>query len=47
MVMPGDDAKFTVKLITPIAMSEKLNFAIRKVEEPLSGVVFRYRVSSI
>ena len=29
MVMPGDDAKFTVKLITPIAMSEKLNFAIR------------------
>ena len=28
MVMPGDDAKFTVKLITPIAMSEKLNFAI-------------------
>ena len=30
MVMPGDDAKFTVKLITPIAMSEKLNFAIRE-----------------
>ena len=30
MVMPGDDAKFTVKLITPIAMAEKLNFAIRK-----------------
>ena len=25
MVMPGDDAKFTVKLITPIAMNEKLN----------------------
>ena len=24
MVMPGDDAKFTVKLITPIAMSEQL-----------------------
>ena len=23
-----DDSKFTVKLITPIAMSEKLNFAI-------------------
>jgi len=30
MVMPGDDAKFNVKLITPIAMSEKLNFAIRE-----------------
>ena len=29
-VMPGDDAKFTVKLITPIAMAEKLNFAIRE-----------------
>jgi len=30
MVMPGDDAKFTVKLITPIAMNNKLNFAIRE-----------------
>jgi len=30
MIMPGDDAKFTVKLITPIAMQEKLNFAIRE-----------------
>ena len=30
MVMPGDDGKFTVKLITPIAMNEKLNFAIRE-----------------
>ena len=30
MVMPGDDAKFTVKLITPIAMSEQLSFAIRE-----------------
>ena len=28
MIMPGDDSKFTVKLITPIAMNEKLNFAI-------------------
>jgi len=26
MVMPGDDAKFTVKLITPIAMAEEINF---------------------
>ncbi len=31
--MPGDDAKFTVKLITPIAMNDKLNFAIREVAE--------------
>ena len=30
MIMPGDDAKFTVKFITPIAMNEKLNFAIRE-----------------
>jgi elongation factor Tu len=30
MVMPGDDGKFTVKLITPIAMNENLNFAIRE-----------------
>ena len=30
MIMPGDDAVFTVKLITPIAMNEKLNFAIRE-----------------
>ena len=30
MIMPGDDAKFTVKLITPIAMNEKLKFAIRE-----------------
>jgi len=30
MVMPGDDSKFIVKLITPIAMNEKLNFAIRE-----------------
>ena len=35
MVMPGDDAKFTVKLITPIAMSEKLNLLLEKVEELL------------
>jgi elongation factor Tu len=30
MVMPGDDGKFSVKLITPIAMNENLNFAIRE-----------------
>ena len=30
MVMPGDHAKFTIKLITPIAMEEGLKFAIRE-----------------
>ena len=30
MVMPGDNATFTVKLIAPIAMEEKLRFAIRE-----------------
>ena len=30
MVMPGDNVEFDVKLITPIAMEEKMNFAIRE-----------------
>jgi len=30
MVMPGDNIKMTVKLITPIAMDEGLRFAIRE-----------------
>ncbi len=30
MVMPGDNATFTVTLIAPIAMEEKLRFAIRE-----------------
>jgi len=30
MVMPGDNARFTVQLIAPIAMEEKLRFAIRE-----------------
>ena len=30
MVMPGDNVKFTVKLIAPIAMDEGLRFAIRE-----------------
>ena len=29
MVMPGDTVSFKVKLITPVAMEEKMNFAIR------------------
>ncbi len=30
MIMPGDNAELEVKLITPIAMEEKLRFAIRE-----------------
>ncbi|HEX9744351.1 MAG TPA: elongation factor Tu, partial [bacterium] len=30
MVMPGDDVKMSVELITPIAMEEGLRFAIRE-----------------
>ncbi|MFH2085677.1 MAG: elongation factor Tu [bacterium] len=30
MVMPGDNAKMTVKLIVPVAMEDGLNFAIRE-----------------
>jgi elongation factor Tu len=30
MVMPGDNATFTVKLIQPVAMEEGLRFAIRE-----------------
>ncbi|NRA73299.1 MAG: elongation factor Tu, partial [Rickettsiales bacterium] len=30
MVMPGDNIKLTVKLMSPIAMDEGLRFAIRE-----------------
>jgi len=30
MVMPGDNIKMTIELITPIAMEEGLRFAIRE-----------------
>jgi elongation factor Tu len=30
MIMPGDNAELDVELITPIAMEEKLRFAIRE-----------------
>lgn len=44
MVMPGDDAKFFVKLITPIAMNEKLNFAIREGGKTVgAGVVTKIK----
>jgi|TARA_B110000003_G_scaffold254932_1_gene271336 elongation factor Tu len=40
MVMPGDNLKFNVELIAPIAMEEKLRFAIREGGRTVgSGVV--------
>jgi len=40
MVMPGDTVSFKVKLITPVAMEEKMNFAIREGGKTVgSGVV--------
>ncbi|MEM9072437.1 MAG: elongation factor Tu, partial [Myxococcota bacterium] len=30
MVMPGDNVKMAVELITPVAMEEKQRFAIRE-----------------
>jgi elongation factor Tu len=40
MVMPGDNLKFTVELIAPIAMEDKLRFAIREGGRTVgSGVV--------
>jgi elongation factor Tu len=40
MVMPGDNANLTIKLITPIAIEEGLRFAIREGGKTVgSGVV--------
>jgi elongation factor Tu len=40
MVMPGDNVKLSIELITPIAMEEKLRFAIREGGRTVgSGVV--------
>ena len=42
MVMPGDNLKFLVELISPIAMEEKLRFAIREGGKTVgAGVVSR------
>jgi elongation factor Tu len=30
MVMPGDTATFKVKLVGPVAMEEKMKFAVRE-----------------
>ena len=40
MIMPGDNTEINVELITPIAMEEKLRFAIREGGRTVgSGVV--------
>ena len=40
MVMPGDNIKMTIKLITPIAIEQGLRFAIREGGRTVgSGVV--------
>jgi elongation factor Tu len=40
MVMPGDNVKMAVELITPIAMEEGLRFAVREGGRTVgSGVV--------
>lgn len=42
MVMPGDDAKMTVKLIVPVAMEEGLRFAIREGGKTVgAGVIIK------
>jgi len=42
MVMPGDNVKATIKLITPIAMDENLRFAIREGGKTVgAGVVVK------
>jgi elongation factor Tu len=40
MIMPGDNTELDVELITPIAMEDKLRFAIREGGRTVgSGVV--------
>jgi len=34
MVMPGDNIKMTIELISPIAMEDGLRFAIREAVKP-------------
>ena len=49
MVMPGDNTKMTIELITPIAMEEGLRFAIREGGRTVgAGVVTKsHRVSGM
>ena len=45
MVMPGDNIKMTVELISPIAMEEGLRFAIREGGKTVgAGVVAKIQV---
>ena len=42
MVMPGDTAKLTVKLVTPVALEESQKFAIREGGKTVgAGVVVK------
>ena len=44
MVMPGDNVKFSVKLITPVALEEGLRFAIREGGQTVgAGVVTKVK----
>jgi elongation factor Tu len=40
MVMPGDNIKVTIKLITPVAIEEGLRFAIREGGRTVGAGVF-------
>ena len=44
MVMPGDNVKIDVKLITPVAMEEGLRFSIREGGRTVgSGIVSKIK----
>ncbi len=40
MVMPGDNVELIIELVTPVAIEEKMRFAIREGGRPVgAGVV--------
>ena len=45
MAMPGDNVAMTVELIVPIAMEEKLRFAIREGGRTVGAGVIRSIIS--
>jgi hypothetical protein len=47
MVMPGDNLKFNVELIAPIAMEEKLRFAIREGGRTVGAGVVSKIIASV
>ena len=48
MVMPGDNVKVSVKLITPVAMHEGLRFAVREGGHTVgAGVVSKVKSSTV